>query len=180
MLIRGLVLSDSRRLAFGSLAAGRSAAAELASDRRSRILARTLLLGAIVLGACGGGAQPSAAPRPAASVGDPARGEQVFTTAAQPTCAGCHALKGVSEGQIGPDLTHIATEAVQRVVDPGYKGKAKDTAAYIRESITDPNAFIAPKCPNGTCFRDLMPKDFAQKLTRQQLEDLVAYLLAQK
>lgn len=144
------------------------------------MLIRTFFVGAIVLGACGGGAQQSAASRPAALAGDPVRGQEVFATAAEPTCAGCHALKGVAEGQIGPDLTHIATESAQRVADPGYKGKAKDAAAYIRESIADPNAYLPARCPAGACLRDLMPKDFAKKLTPQQLEDLIAYLLAQR
>lgn len=139
-----------------------------------------LLLVAIVLGACGV-AQQSAAPRASAPVGDAGRGQDVFTTAAQPACATCHVIQGVSDGQIGPDLTHIGTEAAGRIADPGYKGKATDAAAFVRESITDPNADVAPKCPTGgTCFRDVMPKDFAQKLTGQQLADLVAYLLAQR
>lgn len=142
------------------------------------MLIRVLLLGALVLSACGG-AQQNAAPRSAAPVGDPARGKDVFTTVAQPACATCHVLQGVSEGQIGPDLTRIGTEAGKRIADPGYQGKAKDAPGYLRESITDPNAYIAPRCPTGTCFRDVMPKDFAQKLTPQQLEDLVAYLLSQ-
>lgn len=143
-----------------------------------RFAASPLIL-ALVLGACGGGAQPSAASR-TAPAGDATRGKEVFTTIATPACSTCHTLQGVSDGAIGPELTHIGTVAADRVKDASYKGKAKDAAGYIRESITDPNAFIAPKCPAGDCFKDIMPKDFGQKLTPQQLDDLVAYLLAQK
>lgn len=140
------------------------------------MLGKALVLGALVLSACGSGAQPSAASR-SAPVADAARGKEVFTTIATPACSTCHTVQGLADGQIGPDLTHIGTVAGDRVKDPGYKGKAKDAAGYIRESIVDPNAYIPPKCPAGDCFKDIMPKDFGQKLTPQQLEDLVAYLL---
>jgi nitric oxide reductase subunit C len=143
------------------------------------VLTRALVLAALILGACGGGARSDAAPRAAAPVGDPARGKVVFTTAAAPACATCHVIEGVSEGRIGPDLSHLGTEADRRIADPAYKGRAHDAAGYIRESIVDPNAYIPPACPAGTCYRDVMPKDFAKKLTAQQLEDLIAYLLSQ-
>ncbi len=141
------------------------------------MLRRELVLGALLLAACGGGAQPSAAPRAAAPVGDAARGKDVFTSA---TCSACHTIQGLSEGQVGPDLTHIGTVAGERIADTAYKGKAKDAAAYIRESVIDPNAYIAPSCPTGACYRDIMPKDLAQKLTPQQLEDVTAFLLERK
>ena len=51
------------------------------------------------------------------------------------------------------------------------KTKATDLAGFIRESITDPNAYIAKKfAPN------VMPGNFATKLSSKQLDDVAAYL----
>ncbi len=130
---------------------------------------------AMLLAACAGGQAASSAP-----TGDPAQGQTLFTNEAKPPCATCHTIEGISTGQIGPDLTHIATRAADRVDDPSYTGSAQDAAGYIRESITTPNAFIAPDCPTGTCFKGIMPQDFGQKLNEQQISDLVAFLLRQR
>jgi hypothetical protein len=43
-----------------------------------------------------------------------------------------------------PNLGNIATEAARVVTLGEYSGKARDAAAYIRESIVDPNAYIVP------------------------------------
>ena len=52
---------------------------------------------------------------------------------AKPTpCNVCHTIGKVAFGQVGPDLTNIATRA---------------DAAYIRESIMDPQAVIVPRPP---------------------------------
>ena len=51
------------------------------------------------------------------------------------------------------------------------KTKATDLAGFIKESISDPNAYIAEGfAPN------IMPGNFATKLSSKQLDDLVAYL----
>lgn len=88
-------------------------------------------------------------------------------------CNACHAIQDVegAVGQVGPDLTHIATVAAGRI--PGVS--ARD---YIVESIVDPDAFIVPDCPIGPCQRGLMPPDFGQRLSEQELDDLVAFLLS--
>jgi cytochrome c oxidase subunit 2 len=72
-------------------------------------------------------------------------------------CGGCHTLQQAgTTGTVGPDL------------DTALKGK---TPAYISQSITDPNAQIAPGFqPN------VMPQTFGQTLTPPQLQQLVAYL----
>jgi hypothetical protein len=46
---------------------------------------------------------------------------------------------------------------------------------YITQSILDPNAFVVEGFQP-----DLMPKDFGEKLSDEQLADLVAFLLAQQ
>jgi mono/diheme cytochrome c family protein len=87
-------------------------------------------------------------------------------------CIACHTIEGVSTGVVGPDLTHIATLAAERV--DGIS--AED---YIHESILDPAAFISPDCPTGPCTDPtLMPLTFGEQLTEEQLDSLVMYLLS--
>jgi mono/diheme cytochrome c family protein len=98
-------------------------------------------------GQTGGGAQ-----------GDPAAGKEIFTATAQPTCASCHTLADAgATGTVGPNL------------DDALKGK---DAAFIEQSIVDPNAQVAEGFSEG-----IMPQDYGEKLDDKQLADLVAYLL---
>jgi cytochrome c oxidase subunit II len=72
-------------------------------------------------------------------------------------CGGCHTLADAgTQGTTGPDLDNVL--------------KGKD-AAFIQESITDPNKEIAPGFQ-----ANLMPQDFGQKLSPDQLKALVDYL----
>ena len=95
------------------------------------------------------------APQPVPSpTSDPVAGKQVF---AGQGCGNCHAFSAAgSTGTVGPNL------------DETLKGK---DAAFIRESIVDPNKQIAKGYPPS-----VMPQDFGQKLSQQQLGDLVAFL----
>lgn len=91
-------------------------------------------------------------------------------------CNACHALEGVEGmvGKVGPDLTHVGAQAATRQPDLSAE-------EYIRESILDPNAHIAPECPTGPCTSpSLMPQIFGDKLTAKQLETLVDYLAGLK
>jgi len=85
------------------------------------------------------------------------------TTFAQAGCGGCHAFaKAGTDAQIGPaldDLTAAANEAGIPVPE------------FVRSSIVDPDAVIAPDYQPG-----VMPKDFAQSLSPEELDALVAYL----
>jgi mono/diheme cytochrome c family protein len=89
-----------------------------------------------------------------APTGDAAAGKAVF---ASQGCGGCHTFAPAgTNGTIGPNLGEVL--------------KGKD-AAFIRESIVNPNAEIAQGFqPN------IMPPDFGQKLSKKQLDDLVAFL----
>jgi len=103
---------------------------------------------------------PACAPEPAAT--DPiARGRQVYRELG---CANCH------EGSlsnffrpVGPPLDHVGQVAARRV--PGLS--AED---YLRQSITDPGAFVVPGYP------DSMPRGLARDLSPEDLAALVAYL----
>lgn len=88
-------------------------------------------------------------------------------------CSVCHQIGDLGEaGKVGPDLSAIGRLAGQR--RPGLAA-----ADYIRQSILEPNAYLAPDCPNSACLPNIMPRDYRDRLTAVQLETLVTYLLAQ-
>ncbi|MFQ5855803.1 MAG: c-type cytochrome [Anaerolineae bacterium] len=91
-------------------------------------------------------------------------------------CTACHTIEGVSQGQVGPDLTHIGTVAGERAAEAG----AESAEAYIRQAIVDPDTFIAPECPLGPCPPGVMPQAFGKVLSGERIRALVRYLLNQK
>ena len=121
------------------------------------------------------GAVHSSAQVPAGK-GDARRGAELF---GKLPCASCHDItRPWPGGDVCPNLGNIATEAARILRLPEYRGKAKDAAGYIRESIVDPNAYIVPgpnyRTPDG---QSVMPKDFAKTLNAKDLNDVVAFLL---
>jgi cytochrome c oxidase subunit II len=86
--------------------------------------------------------------------GAAADGEQIFTAQG---CGSCHALAAANaSGTVGPDL-----------------GNLQDTdASFVRESIVDPSAEVEGGYPDG-----VMPADFGDKLSPEELDALVKYLL---
>jgi mono/diheme cytochrome c family protein len=88
-------------------------------------------------------------------------GEQIFTAAG---CAGCHTFSPAgSNGTIGPNLDELAAAADQR--EPG-----KSAEEYVRESLTNPEAFLAEG------FGNAMPS-YEGRLTDEQIQALIDYLL---
>ncbi len=88
-------------------------------------------------------------------------------------CATCHTIPGIpnAAGVVGPDLSAIGEEGGQRI-------SGVSTEDYIRESILDPDAFLAPECPLGPCPDNVMPPNLADKLSTGDLDLIVAYLAA--
>nr|BAL57500.1 hydroxylamine reductase [uncultured Chloroflexota bacterium] len=93
-------------------------------------------------------------------------------------CGACHVIPGVpgAVGNIGPDLSQVGERAAKTISESSYSGKAKTAAEYIRESIEQPDAYVAPQCPNGPCVKGTMPASLAKLLTPQELEAVVQYL----
>jgi cytochrome c551/c552 len=143
-----------------------------------------LILGVLVA-ACGGGggatATPAAAPTSTAAatatsasgggaVGDAAAGEALFkqsTIDSDPGCSTCHSLQP-DQVLVGPSLAGIANSAADFV--PGESAEQ-----YLRQSILDPNAYVVEGFPSG-----VMPQNFGDVLSSQQIDDLVAFLLTLK
>ena len=79
-------------------------------------------------------------------------------------CGACHTFKPISGavGKVGPDLDQLK-EAAAKAGQP--------LAAFIKQSIADPNAYIAPGYQPG-----VMPPTFAKSIPAAQLDSLVQYL----
>ena len=93
---------------------------------------------------------------------DPVRGEALIS---QLECAACH-IAASSVG-VAPSFDGVATRAETR--------RPPLTAAeYIYESITHPTAFVV------SGFSGSMPQNFAERLSDEQLGDIMAYLLTLK
>jgi cytochrome c551/c552 len=96
--------------------------------------------------------------------GNAAAGKAVF---AANGCASCHTFKPANAtGSVGPDLD----------TTPASDAKADNNmnlAAFIKESIDNPDAYIAKGYSKG-----VMPTTFGQSLSSTQLNDLVAFILS--
>jgi len=113
--------------------------------------------------------------------GDPANGAKIFDRA-KVECNACHDVtKPFPGGEYAPNLGNTATRAEQTLKSAAYTGKAKTIAEYFRESILEPNVYIVA----GDAYREkdgssAMDQDYAKRLTPQELEDLIAYLMTLK
>jgi mono/diheme cytochrome c family protein len=78
-------------------------------------------------------------------------------------CGGCHTLKAApgANGKVGPDLDNLKQEAAQA---------KQPLAAFIKESIVKPDAYIAPG------FSNAMPATFGTQIPADKLTQLVQYL----
>ena len=116
---------------------------------------------AFVLAGCGGGKE-SAGPVPSATVADPAAaGRQVFASAG---CAGCHQFDAAgSSGTTGPNL--------DTRVRPDAEDAGEPVEDFVYESIVSPNAYVAQGYP-----KNVMPRDFGDSLTQEQIAELVAFV----
>jgi len=82
-------------------------------------------------------------------------------------CAACHSLEA-DKVIVGPSLAGIGNTATTR--KSGY-----DATMYLHESIVLPNEFMVEGFASG-----LMPANFGDRLSAQDLADIIAFLLEQK
>jgi mono/diheme cytochrome c family protein len=97
--------------------------------------------------------------------GDAARGAQIFRESINgaPACATCHAVGGSAKS--GPSLDNFGAVAADRVDD-------QDAETYTFYSILRPAKHIV------SSYSNMMPSDYADKLSRQDIADLIAYLMS--
>jgi cytochrome c551/c552 len=112
--------------------------------------------------ACGGGSES----------GDPATGAgrsggEIFAErilGPNPGCITCHSMDPDTT-LVGPSIAGVATRAGSRV-------GGLSAEAYLRQSITDPSAFVVDGFDDGK-----MPSDLGDVLTSAEIDSVVAYLL---
>jgi mono/diheme cytochrome c family protein len=88
---------------------------------------------------------------------------ELFTNAG---CGGCHQLDPVGAvGGVGPNLSQVG---------------GRLSVDEIKQSITNPGAVIAAECPAGPCPQGVMPQNFGDRFTPEQIDTLATYLSQQK
>lgn len=100
----------------------------------------------------------------ALAAANPANGEQIALARG---CVGCHALDP-NAVMTGPTWYHMGDTAVSRV-------GGESPALYLYHSIYDPGSYVVPNYPNN-----IMPANYSEQLSIEELADLVAYLLNQR
>lgn len=93
----------------------------------------------------------------------PERGRIVFNGAGQ--CATCHSVDG-SDRPTGPGMLGIASHVAERHPD-------RELIEFLHESIVHTDAVIAEGYAPG-----VMPNNYEEILTAQQIDDLIAYLVS--
>ncbi len=101
-------------------------------------------------------------PQPAGGAGISA-GATIFT---QNGCSACHTLNSIpaATGKIGPSLNDLSAAA---------KTAGQPLLQFIKSSIIDPNAYIAPGYQSG-----VMPTSFGNTMSATEINTLVHYLAA--
>ncbi len=88
-----------------------------------------------------------------------------------PKCFTCHLIgsEGNPNGP-GPDLNGLKDHADERI-------EGMSAEEYLRQAILDPGIHIVDECPRGPCV-DVMTKDYGEKLSDEEVDLLVDYLLS--
>jgi mono/diheme cytochrome c family protein len=117
--------------------------------------------------ACGGDSAPSSGEGEPAG-GNADAGEALFAQSSIGTQAGCITCHSLEPGValVGPSVANLGAEAGSRV-------SGLSAEEYVRQSIVEPNAHVVEGFGEG-----IMPGNYGDELSEQQLEDLVAYLLS--
>ena len=99
--------------------------------------------------------------------GDPEAGRKLFLRGASGVNTGCPICHSLEPGVrlVGPSLADVAASAATRV--PGMSAEE-----YLHQSIVDPDAYVVDGFSKGQMLRDS-----AQRLTGEQIQDLVAFLM---
>jgi hypothetical protein len=88
-------------------------------------------------------------------------------------CDACHVrTPNMLSFESGEDLPKILERGEMRIADPTYEGSASTNEEYVIESIVLPGAHVI----EGWWHDDGMPADFGDRMTNQDLADILAWL----
>lgn len=99
-------------------------------------------------------------------VGDAQNGQTLYNGAL--ACAGCHMAEAVAPLMAGT-WTRVTTERINAPENAGLTGEQ-----YVANSIIHPNDYVVTPYPAS-----VMPQNFGDRLTYQDLADLIAFLKTQ-
>lgn len=141
--------------------------------RKNVFVILLLSLGLVLLAACGGGgAEETESEGQAATGGDAQAGEQLYnqtSIGSAPGCITCHSVEPTDDplqpSPVGPSHYGLADRAGDYI-------EGQSAEAYLRESIVEPDAHIVEGFTAGVMYQN-----YADDLTEQQVDDLVAYLM---
>lgn len=146
------------------------------------LIAVLLLL--VTLAACAGSsgqrADSGAGAALAPATGSAGAGEGLFAQQILRTekgsnagCITCHSLQP-GQALVGPSMAGIASRAGSTVA-------GESAASYLKNSILAPNAHLASGCnmrdPAQECIAGLMPQNYGEILSEEEIDSLVAYML---
>jgi hypothetical protein len=85
---------------------------------------------------------------------------------------GCHVSTTTGPAWMASgDQPGIGSRAAERLTQPDYTGEAASPEQYLFEAIVAPDVHLVEG------YQPLMPKNYGEILTDQNLADLIAYLL---
>jgi len=91
-------------------------------------------------------------------------------------CTACHIDSSTGPAWLPTgDVAGMGVRAEERYQSGDYTGAATSAAQYLHEAIVQPDVYLVAGFQPG-----VMPKNFGEKLTKQDLADLIAYLLTIK
>ena len=130
-----------------------------------------LLALVVLLVACGGGEKNEQGSSPVGA-GDAERGKALYEQTvigpnSAPGCATCHS-RDPGKILVGPSHADVGARAATAV-------SGVSAEEFLRESIVKPDAHVAESFPPG-----IMYQNYGEDLTEQEINDLVAYMLALK
>lgn len=143
--------------------------------RKLSVLSLLLVFGLLAMAACGGGGDGNGDGNGEAEApGDAQAGEELYQMTSigdtgAPGCITCHSVEPTDDplqpSPVGPSHYGLADRA-------GEYEEGTSAEAYLRESIVNPNAHIV-----DGFSENVMYQNYAEDLSDEQIDDLVAYLL---
>ena len=102
--------------------------------------------------------------------GDPAAGEVLATQTLE--CAACHELTEVGPAWAAADgLPGLGRRGEIRIGQDDYTGNATSADEYLIESVIQTNVFVIEGYEPS-----VMPTNFGERVTLQDMADLLAYM----